>query len=113
MAKRVWVGMNGDWIATIDEQALVLANIYTWQLIELRPWEGYFFQCCYYHDAEVDSSCEDIDMNLLKIMICKVPTKSWTFRGLQAHRLVRQGSRLSEWPQSMDISPQSQGTIFS
>jgi hypothetical protein len=29
MAKRVWVGMNGDWIATIDKEALVLANIYT------------------------------------------------------------------------------------
>jgi hypothetical protein len=79
MAKRVWVGMNGDWIATIDEEALVLANIYTWQLIELPPWEGYFFQRRYYGTAEIDSACEDISLNLLKIVICKVPTKAGHF----------------------------------
>jgi hypothetical protein len=79
MAKRVWVGMNGNWIATIDEQASVLANIYTRQLIKLPPWEGYFFQRHYYGTAGVDSACEDINLNQLTIMICKVPTKAGHF----------------------------------
>jgi hypothetical protein len=78
-AKRVWVGMNGDWIANIDEQAPVLANIYTQQLIKLPPQEGFFFQRYYYGAAEVESVCEDIDLNLWKIMICKVPTKTRHF----------------------------------
>jgi hypothetical protein len=80
MAKRMWVGMNGNSISTIDEQALVLANIYTRQLIELPAWEGYFFQRRYYGAAEVDSTCEDIDLNLLKIVIYKVPTKARHFK---------------------------------
>jgi hypothetical protein len=59
--------------------APVLANIYTWQLIELPPWEGYFFQRCYYGATKVDSAFKDIDLNLLKILICKVPTKAGHF----------------------------------
>jgi hypothetical protein len=79
MAKRVWVGMNGDWIAAFDKQASVLTNIYTRQLIKLPPWEGYFFQRRYYGATEVDSACEDIDLNQLKIVIYKVPTKARHF----------------------------------
>jgi hypothetical protein len=37
------------------------------------------FQGRYYGAAEVDSAYEDIDLNLLKIMICKVPTKAAHF----------------------------------
>jgi hypothetical protein len=37
------------------------------------------FQRRYYGAAEVDSAYKDIDLNLLKIMICKVPTEAAHF----------------------------------
>lgn len=84
MDNRFWVGMNGNWIAAVDDHGdWYLANIYTERLIPLpspntckvehNPFN--FDYCSIESYSCTDWVHWDGSLTLKKIVICEVPTK--------------------------------------
>ncbi|KAK1693332.1 hypothetical protein QYE76_010029 [Lolium multiflorum] len=96
MDNRFWVGMNGDWIAGVDSGGnWFLANIYTHQEISLPSSET----CNIFREEWI--GFPDLPperymtygraMFLLKIVICKVPTKAGHYSDYKLIALFNSG----------------------
>ena len=96
MRKRFWVGMNCDWITTVDGPGTwFLANMYTRRVIELPSSAN----CEMWHDErappighpDIYVAGYFVDLKLLKIVICKVPITTGHFRDYKLIALFNQG----------------------
>ncbi|KAK1617012.1 hypothetical protein QYE76_022529 [Lolium multiflorum] len=79
MHDRKWLGANGDWIAAADHHGWCLVNVYTERHIPLPslPASKIGHTSVSYQSAVAyDVSWGPGVINLLKIVICQVPTKS-------------------------------------
>ncbi|KAK1574556.1 hypothetical protein QYE76_016336 [Lolium multiflorum] len=79
MHDRKWLGANGDWIAAADHHEWCLVNVYTERHIPLpSPPDPKIGHGVTYQPATKDwlyYLCWSRAINLLKIVICQVPTK--------------------------------------